>query len=100
MYFGGHRVYPNPFDIIHPYLGTCITPCKFYGGEIGISEHSSVQSTVSKLPIVSAESPLQNRVLHCPHTLLCANLGGEFCCGQPFIPFFSQCLRRNTVLSS
>ena len=39
MAFGGHRVYPNSFDIIRPYLGTCITPSIFYGGEIGISEH-------------------------------------------------------------
>ena len=58
MDFGGHRVYTNPFNIIRPYLVTCITPCIFYGGEIGISYHSSVQSTVSNLPAVSAEAPL------------------------------------------
>ena len=87
MDFGGHSVYPNTFTIIRPYLGTCINPCRFYGGEIGISEHSSVQSTVSKLPVISAEAPLQTRVLHHPHTSLCGNPGGEFCCGQPYIPF-------------
>ena len=69
-------VYPNPFDIIRPYLDICITPCRFYGGEIGISEHSCVQSTVSKFPVVSAEAPLQTRVHHRPHTSLCGNLGG------------------------
>ena len=100
MDFGGHRVYPNPFDIVHPYLGTCITPCIFYGGEIGISEHSSVQSTVSNFPVVSAEASLQTKVLHRSHTLLCGNLGGAFCCGQPYMPFFNQCIRRNTVPSS
>ena len=68
MDFGGHRVYPNSFDIIRPYLGTCITPCIFYGGGIGGSEHSSVQSTVSKLPVVSLEVQLQIRVIHLPHT--------------------------------
>ena len=96
----GHMVYPNPFDIICPYLDICITPCIFYGGEIGISEHSSVQSKVLDFPIVSAEAPLQTRVIHRPHTLLCGNLGGAFCCGKPYIPFFSQCLRRNTVPST
>ena len=69
-------VYPNPFDIICPYLDICSTPGRFYGGEIGISEHSSVQSTVSKLPVVSAEAMLQTRLLHRPHTSLCGNLGG------------------------
>ena len=87
MYFGGHRVYPNPFDIIFPYLSTCITPGRFYGVEIRISEHSSVQSTVSKFPFVSAEVSLQTRVLHRPHTLLCGNLYVAICCGQPYIPF-------------
>ena len=87
MDFGGHRVYPNPFNVIRPYLGTCITPCRFNGGEIGISEHSSVQSTVSKLPIVSEVVPLQNRVIHRPRTLVRGNLGGAFCCVQPYIPF-------------
>ena len=72
-------VYPNPFYIIRPYLGTCITPCRFYGGEIGIREHSSVQSTVSKILVSSAEEPVQTRVIHRPHTLLCGNLGGAFC---------------------
>ena len=90
-------VYPNPFDIICPYLGTCVTPGRFYGGELGISEHSSVQSTVSKLPVVSAEAPLQTRVLYRPHTLLCGNLGGAICCGRSYIPFSRQCLRRNAV---
>ena len=79
MDFGGHRVYPNPFNIICPYLSACITPCRFYGGEIRISKHSSVQSTVLKLRVVSAEAPLQTRVLHRPHTLLCGNLGGALC---------------------
>ena len=88
MDFGGHRVYPNTFDIICPYLGTCINPCIFYGGEIGISEHSSVQSTVSKLPVISAEAPLKTRVLHRNHTSLCGNIGGAFFCGQPYILFF------------
>ena len=87
MDFGGHRVYPNPLYIICPYLGTCITPCRFYGGEIGTSERNSVQSTVSKLLVVSVEAPLQTRVFHRPHTSLCGNLGGTFCCGQPYIPF-------------
>ena len=100
MAFGGDMVYPNLFDIIRSCFGTCITPYRFYGGEIGISEHSSVQSTVSKLPVVSAEAPLQTRVHHRPHTSLCGNLGGAFCCGQPYIPFFNQCLRRNNVPSS
>ena len=87
MDFGGYRVYPNPFDIICPYLSTCITPCRFYGGKIGISEHSSVQSTVPKLPVVSAEAPLQTRVLHRSHNSLCGNLGGALFWGQPYIPF-------------
>ena len=26
-------------------------------------------------------------MLHRPHTLLCGNLGGALCCGQPYIPF-------------
>ena len=87
MDFGGHRVYPNPFDIIRPYLSTCITPCIFNGGKIGINEHSSIQYTVSKLPVVSAEGPFQTRVIHGPHTSLCGNLGSALCCGQPYIPF-------------
>ena len=87
MDFGGNRVYHNPLYIIRPYLGTCITPCIFYGGEIGISENSSVQSKVSKLPVVSVESLLKTRVIHRPHTSLCGNVGGAFCCGQPYIPF-------------
>ena len=78
MAFGGHRVDPNPFDIICPYLSTCITPCIFYGGEIGISEHISVQSTVLKFPVVSVEAPFQTRVLHRPHTSLYSKLGGAF----------------------
>ena len=88
--FGGHRVDPNPLDIIHIYLGTCITPFRFYGGEIGISEHISVQSKLSKLPVVSAEAPLQTRVLYSPHTSLCGNIGGVFCCGQPYILFLAN----------
>ena len=47
------------------------------GVEIRISEHSSVQSTVSKFPVISAEAPLKTRVLHRPHTSLGGNLGGE-----------------------
>ena len=86
MDFGGQRVDPNPFEIIFPYLSTCITPCRIYGGEIRISEHSSVQSTVSKLPVISAEALLQTRMLRRPHTLLCGNLGGALCCAQPYIP--------------
>ena len=74
--FGGDRVYPNSFDIICPNLIACITPCRLYGGKICISEHISVQYTVSKLPVVSAEAPFQTRVIHRPHTLLCGNLGG------------------------
>ena len=85
--FGGHRVDPNPFDFICPYLSTCITPCRIHGGEIRISEHSSVQSTVSKFPGVSAEAPLQTRVLHRLHTSFRGNLGGALCCGQTCIPF-------------
>ena len=75
MAFGVHSVDHNSFDIISPYLGTCITPCIFNGREIGISEHSSVQSTVSNFPVVSAEASLQTKVLHRSHTLLCGNLG-------------------------
>ena len=67
---------------------------------MSISEHSSLQSTVLKFPVVSAEAPFQNRVLHRPHTSLYDNLGGAICYGQPYIPFFSQCIRRNAVLSS
>ena len=84
MDFGVHRVYPNPFDIVCPYLSTCITPCRFYGGEIRISEHTSVQSTVLKFPVVSAEAPLKTRVLHCPHTSLCGNLGANAPGETPF----------------
>ena len=87
MAFDGHRVDPDPFNIICPNLSTCITPCRIYGGEVRISEHSSVQYTVSKLPVISAEASLQTRVLHRPHTLLCGNLGGALCCGRPYIPF-------------
>ena len=39
------------------------------------------------MPVVSAEAPLQTRMLHHPHTLLCGNLVDAFCCGQPYIPF-------------
>ena len=87
MDFGGHRVYPNPFDIIRPYLGTCITPCRFYGGEIGISEHSSVQSTLSKFPVVIMEAPLQTRVLHRPHTSFLVNLVVRFAVVNPISHF-------------
>ena len=85
--FDEHMVDTNPFDIICPNLSTCITPCRIYGGEVRISEHSSVQYTVSKLPVISAEASLQTRVLQRPHTLLCGNLGGALCSGQRYIPF-------------
>ena len=87
MAFSGHMVYPNPFDIICPYSSTFITLCRFYGGEIGISEHSSVQYTVSKLLVVSAEALLQTMFLHRPHTLLCGNLGDALCYGKSYKPF-------------
>ena len=84
--FGGHRVDPNPFDTIFPCLSTLITPSRLHGGEIRIIEHSSVQYMVSKLPIISAEAPFQTIMIHRPHTSLCGNLGGELCCGYPYIP--------------
>ena len=68
-------------------------PLYIYGGERGISEYSSVQYTVSKFPVVSAEVPLQTRVLHHHHILLYGNLGGAFCCGQPYIPFSANASR-------
>ena len=83
-------VNPNPFDIIFPNLSTCITPCRLYGGEICISEHSSVKYTVSKLLCISAEVPLQTSMLYRPHNLLCGNLGGALFCGQTYIPFSSN----------
>ena len=90
----------NPFNIICPNLSTCITPFRLYDEEIRISKHSSVQFMVSKLPIISAEVPLQTRILHCPHTSFCGNLGVALCCGQPYIPFLSQHPKRNAVPSS
>ena len=85
--FGVHRVYPNPFNIIFTNLSTCITPCKLYGVEIRISDHISVLSTVSKLPIIIVEAPLKTRMLHRPNTSLYGNLGGALYCGQTYIPF-------------